>query len=89
MKRSEINAIMKRAKAFIQECGFHLPPFAFWTPDDWSAKGVECEEIRRCGLGWDITDFGTCDFDNTGLLLFTLRNGIPENKASSDPHSAL
>ena len=26
-------------------------------------------------LGWDITDFGSGTFEETGLLLFTLRNG--------------
>jgi D-lyxose ketol-isomerase len=26
-------------------------------------------------LGWDLTDFGSGDYENTGLLLFTLRNG--------------
>jgi hypothetical protein len=26
-------------------------------------------------LGWDLTDFGSGDFDKVGLLLFTLRNG--------------
>ncbi len=26
-------------------------------------------------LGWDVTDFGYGDFDNVGLLIFTLRNG--------------
>ena len=82
MKRSDINPFLKRAKSFMQECGFHLPPFAFWTPEDWAVKGGECDEIRQCGLGWDVTDFGTGDFRNTGLLLFTLRNGIPDEFAS-------
>ena len=47
MKRSEINALMRRAEAFMAECGFHLPPFAFWSPDDWRRKGPECDGIRR------------------------------------------
>ena len=29
MKRSEINAIMRDADAFIKQHQFHLPPFAF------------------------------------------------------------
>ncbi len=29
-------------------------------------------------LGWDITDFGLGDFETTGLILFTIRNGTLE-----------
>jgi len=79
MKRSEINGIMIRADAFIRECGFYLPPFAYWTPDEWRTKGPEVREIVDNQLGWDITDFGIGDFRNTGLFLFTLRNGHPDN----------
>ena len=41
MKRSEINAIIRSADAFIREKGFNLPPFAYWTPEEWSIKGEE------------------------------------------------
>jgi D-lyxose ketol-isomerase len=75
MKRSEMNAIMRDADAFIEARGFHLPPFAHWSPEDWQAKGEEVQEIVGNGLGWDITDFGSGDYENYGLLLFTLRNG--------------
>jgi D-lyxose ketol-isomerase len=75
MKRSRINEIMKSADAFMRSCGFILPPFAYWTPQDWQKKGTEVAEIVNNGLGWDITDFGSGDFDRTGLFLFTLRNG--------------
>ena len=75
MKRSEINAIMRDADAFIREQGFYLPPFAYWTPKDWRTKGEEVREIVEKGLGWDITDFGGGDFEKLGLFLFTLRNG--------------
>jgi D-lyxose ketol-isomerase len=43
------------------------------------AKGVGVQEIVENRLGWDITDFGSGDFENTGLLLFTIRNGHPSN----------
>jgi len=79
MKRSEINAIMREADAFIKARGFYLPPFAYWTPEDWSTKGEEVREIVENGLGWDITDFGSGDFERQGLFLFTLRNGHPRN----------
>jgi D-lyxose ketol-isomerase len=79
MKRSEINAILIAADEFIHRRGFLLPPFAYWSPADWRRKGSEVSEIVDCGLGWDITDFGSGDFPRCGLFLFTLRNGRPEN----------
>lgn len=82
MKRSEINVIMKDADAFMKAHGFHLPPFAYWTPDDWWAKGDEVSEIVENGLGWDITDFGLGRYDTCGLFLFTLRNGSPKSLKS-------
>ena len=75
MKRSEINAILRDAKIFLEERKITLPPFALWTPEDWAAKGHECDEIRDNMLGWDITDFGQGDFSKVGLLLITTRNG--------------
>ena len=79
MKRSEINTIMQDADAFIRGHGFHLPPFAYWSPDAWVERGPEAREIVECGLGWDITDFGSGDYRNIGLFLFTLRNGHADN----------
>lgn len=81
MKRSEINAIMSDADAFMKAHGFHLPPFAYWTPTDWEAKGSEVQEIVDRQLGWDITDFGSGDYSHTGLFIFTLRNGDPADLA--------
>jgi D-lyxose ketol-isomerase len=75
MKRSEINAIMRAADAFIRQHQFYLPPFAYWTPAEWAAKGPEVREIVEHKLGWDITDFGRGDYANYGLFLFTVRNG--------------
>lgn len=79
MKRSVINQILRAADAFIQERGFFLPPFAHWTPDEWRQKGPEAAEIVQNQLGWDITDFGSGDFEQVGLVLFTVRNGHPSN----------
>lgn len=82
MKRSEINAVLGAAEAFLREKHFYLPPFAAWSPDDWASKGAEASEIVDNQLGWDITDFGTGDFAKCGLALFTLRNGNPDNVRS-------
>jgi hypothetical protein len=77
MKRSEINAIMRRADDFIRQQNYHLPPFAYWTATDWQQKGAEVREIVENKLGWDITDFGSGNFYQSGLVLFTVRNGHP------------
>ena len=82
MKRSEINAIIRSADAFIRDHGFYLPPFAYWTVQDWQNKGDEVSEIVENSLGWDITDFGLGDFAKFGLFLFTLRNGSSNNLTS-------
>jgi D-lyxose ketol-isomerase len=75
MRRSRINALITEAKQLFAAQGFKLPPFAFWTPEEWNSKGHEVDEIRKNALGWDVTDFGFRDFDRIGLLLFTIRNG--------------
>lgn len=82
MKRSEINAIIRSADAFIRAQGFFLPPFAYWSVQDWQKKGIEVSEIVKNSMGWDITDFGMGDFTKFGLFLFTLRNGSPKDLAS-------
>jgi D-lyxose ketol-isomerase len=83
MKRSEINAIIQSADAFIRRQSFYLPPFAYWKAQEWQTKGNEVSEIVESSLGWDITDFGIGDFTKFGLFLFTLRNGKPKNLTSS------
>ena len=79
MKRSEINNIMKDAMELFKEYKITLPPFVLWSADEWKSKGEEVQEIRDNMLGWDITDFGQGDFNKTGLLLITLRNGNQKN----------
>jgi D-lyxose ketol-isomerase len=75
MKRSEINEYIVQAKVFAKKMHMALPPFAFWTTEQWSEKGDECNEIRHLMLGWDVTDFGLGNYKKTGRTLFTLRNG--------------
>lgn len=75
MKRSKLNNIMKQAVEFMDQMNFKLPPFVFWGPEEWKSKGHECNEIRDNMLGWDITDFGQSNYEETGLLMITLRNG--------------
>jgi len=82
MKRSEINKILRENCDFIRQNGFHLPPFAYFTPEQWAQAGSEYDEIRNNMLGWDVTDYGNGNFIKNGLFLFTIRNG-----SLNDPNS--
>ena len=75
MKRSEINQAIDGGLAFCERMSFHLPPFAHWSPEEWTTKGHEYDEIRDNMLGWDCTDFALGKFEELGCLLFTIRNG--------------
>ena len=75
MKRSEINAALREMEQMTKRCGFSLPPFCNFTPQEWQEKGHEWDEVRDNMLGWDVTDYGMGDFDRLGFSLITLRNG--------------
>jgi D-lyxose ketol-isomerase len=75
MKRSRVNEIMQEADSFIRSFGFLLPPFAYWSPETFERNLSNARGIVDARLGWDITDFGKGTFDETGLFLFTVRNG--------------
>ena len=81
MKRSRVNEIIRQTEKLLSDNGYVLPPFLNWTPEEWQEKGHECDEIRDNALGWDVTDFGTGDFDHIGLTAVTLRNGNQKDPA--------
>lgn len=83
MLRSEINSLIVKAISFLDERHFSLPPWAYWSADTWREQKTHCSEIFESQLGWDLTDFGSGNFQSTGLLLFTLRNGHPEKGRKS------
>ena len=76
MKRSRINAIMAEADEMIRRHGFVLPPFAGWTPEEFAARASEARHVIDARCGWDVTDYGAGRYDEMGLFLFTLRNGL-------------
>ena len=75
MKRSEINRAIIYAMDIMKKYQFPMPPFAYYTVDDWKNLGDDEEEIVENMLGWDISDFGSGDFAKVGLTIFTFRNG--------------
>ena len=80
MKRSEINAAIRRMESFARLHRFALPPFCGWTPEDWQQKDGSFDEIRDNMLGWDVTDYGAGDFAKMGFSLVTIRNGSLANR---------
>ena len=81
MKRSEINHALRETIVFFNRMQFALPAWALWTLEDWRSTSENVSEIVACGLGWDITDFGSGDFQRVGLINFNLRNGIVNQTA--------
>lgn len=79
MKRSHINAVLKKMEGMINEYKFALPPFLSWTPEEWADKGHEYDEIRDNMLGWDVTDYGLGKYEELGIALITIRNGNANN----------
>ncbi|CUH96649.1 hypothetical protein P22_2739 [Propionispora sp. 2/2-37] len=80
MKRSELNRIIDYTIQAVEKCQFPLPPFAYYGIEEWNNVKKEQREIIDNMLGWDITDFGTGDFDQVGLTIFTFRNGNFQRK---------
>ncbi len=81
MKRSEIQAAIDWAKEFLGRSQLALPMFADWELQDWKSHIKEAETIIRTMRGWDVTTFGHDDFDQTGAVLFTIRNGLFDGSA--------
>lgn len=81
MKRSAVNEIIREADAFIRSFGYVLPPFANLTPQDMQDQRDQLDDIIERRMGWDITDYGEEKFDDLGLVLFTVRNGLVKDLA--------
>lgn len=80
LKRSTINTCIETALTICTYFDFKLPPFAYWKVGEWDSKKGDFSEIQDCMLGWDVTDFGSNNFERIGRVLFTLRNGKSGSK---------
>ena len=87
MKRSEINSIIREMEQLITDYRISLPPFCNWTPEQWQHRGHEYDEIRDNMLGWDITDYGLNNYNNTGFALITLRSGSQSDERYPKPYA--
>ena len=75
MKRSRINDIIAQSDDRMRSFGFVMPPFAYWSPDEFKARKDDAKNVIDARCGWDITAYGAGKYDEMGLFLFTLRNG--------------
>jgi D-lyxose ketol-isomerase len=66
---------MAQADEMIRSYGFTLPPWAYWSPEEFVARKADAVNVISARNGWDITDYGAGNYEEMGLFLFTLRNG--------------
>ena len=86
MKRSEINELINWAKDFLFKNNIRLPKLAYWNSADLKSKAAQLGAVRQLELGWDITDFGSGNFNQIGAVLYTVRNGIVNNPSVGVPY---
>ncbi len=76
--RSTVDRYIEEGMMLLDKLGkLHLlPPQAYWNLDDFVARTDDLDEMKRKGIGWDVTDFGSGRYREVGLLLYTLSNGM-------------
>ncbi len=87
MKRSEINALLRWSESLLEKSCIRLPRFAYWNMDTWKANRDNIDSLRTVMQGWDITDFGSGDFEKIGAVLFTVRNGCLTAPGVGSPYA--
>ena len=87
MKRSEVNAYIKYAKDLFEKNHIFLPEFGYWSMEEWKEHKDEIGAIKDLMLGWDMTDHGLGKFDEIGLVLFTIRNGLLDRSDIGVPYA--
>jgi len=76
VNRSLINQALKAAEAMLVDYRWSLPNWSAWSIAEHRANSEHSAWLRTRQLGWDVTDFGSGLFEQCGLTLFCIRNGI-------------
>ncbi len=82
MKRSQVNAAITEAYSMLSTHCWKLPSWANWSAEQYKKHSDVANYLHQHQMGWDVTDFGSGDFANTGLTLFCARNGIQADSMS-------
>lgn len=83
MKRSFIDSAIDWAIRLLDENNMRLPALAYLSADEFAAQDAALDNANKLMLGWDVTDFGSGDFDKIGAVLFTIRNGLLDASAGT------
>lgn len=87
MKRSKIQSAIADAKLLLEKNNLKLPMYGYWTMDEWKANKDKLDTIRQTMQGWDVTDFGSDDYNKVGAVLFTIRNGVLDKPEVGSPYA--
>ncbi len=87
MKRADVNRYLQYTRDFFTRQDVPLPSWADYGLRQWRQQQEDITEIVALRLGWDLTSFGGDDFLQTGLTLFTLRNGSPHGTPWHKPYA--
>jgi D-lyxose ketol-isomerase len=86
MKRSEINQAIIEAKKMMENYSWVLPQWGYWSKEDYINEPSVSKYLKDHQMGWDVTDFGKSLFNEQGITLFCIRNGIQGN-AQDKPYA--
>jgi len=86
MKRSEINQAIIESKKMMENYSWVLPQWGYWSKEDYINEPSVSKYLKDHQMGWDVTDFGKGLFNEQGITLFCIRNGIQGN-AQDKPYA--
>ena len=86
MKRSEINQAIIESKKMMENYSWVLPKWGYWSKEDYINEPSVSKYLKDHQMGWDVTDFGKGLFNEQGITLFCIRNGIQGN-AQDKPYA--
>jgi D-lyxose ketol-isomerase len=75
VKRSFIDSRIVATAALCDKHGVKLPPFAFWSEEQYRDDPAAAQRIAEGGLGWNVSEFRPGGFAAEGLVVFTSRMG--------------
>lgn len=86
MKRSQVNQAIRWAEELLARNNIHLPDTAAYAPEKWAQIKDQAQTVFKTMMGWDITDFGSGNFDEIGCVLYTVRNGLITDDSVGVPY---